>query len=101
MDQMQVPCLLKKKWDLRERQRSNRRRRNRSRRRPRPRRCFAECEGQCTDTLRTPTLRSQGIEDKDDDEYEDETLMSVSLLLGSGVFGILFIFIGYLLLLSG
>src|SRR5215472_3494886 len=32
MDQMQVPCLLKKKWDLRERQRPNRPPRRRSRR---------------------------------------------------------------------
>ena len=39
---------------------------------------------------------SQEIEDEDD-EYEDETFMSVSLLLGLGVFRILFIFIDYLL----
>jgi hypothetical protein len=100
MDQMQVPCLPKKKWDLRERQRSNdslvlvvvlvlESVRD----------GFAECgEGQRADT---PALRSQGIEDEDDDEYEDETLMSVSLLLGSGVFRILFLFTCYLLWLFG
>ena len=61
--------------------------------------CFAECgEGQCADT---PALRSQGIEDEDDDEYEDETLMSVSLLPGSGVSRILFLFTCYLLWLFG
>jgi hypothetical protein len=72
MDQMQVPCLLKKKWDLRERQRSNRPPRRRSRRTENltQRRKDAKVEGKtglaATDVAKAMSVKKDGKEREKD-----------------------------------